>query len=98
MLDPLADLATADPELLYDLIDTIETDNAAVRSLLDRLTDEANQVELSDDEPEEPAAVEIPEAYQLLIDCRDEAEQHELFERQRRLQVPRIEPVEVRSP
>ena len=83
VLDPLANLATADLPQLNELVEGIETDSAAVRSLLDRLTAEAQQDEQLDNEREAQPEVEIPESYQLLIDCRDEVEQRELFERLR---------------
>jgi hypothetical protein len=91
LLDPLAGLAEADHELLSDLVAQVETQNAAVQALLDQMLDElgstADGVAASPDPRLAPGdspgakAANIPEAFQVVIECRDEAEQREVFER-----------------
>jgi hypothetical protein len=81
VLDPLAAMAEADGQALSDLLAQVETQNDAVRAMLDNLlAEEQPPVEL-DDENAEPPEVEIPEAFQIIVQCRDEQEQRELNER-----------------
>jgi len=75
-LDPLAALAGTDQTMLDDLLAQIETENIAVQEFLRSLTDVAQFVDKVSDCPE----VEIPEVYQILVTCRDGAEQREVFE------------------
>jgi hypothetical protein len=76
-LDPLAALAERDELRLAELYATVETDNAAVQALLDGLV----ASELPPEIAEERDEVEIPEAYQVVVECQDEAQQQEVFER-----------------
>jgi ParB-like chromosome segregation protein Spo0J len=78
--DPLADLAEADQDVLADLLKEVETESEAVQAVLDKLLSEPEQAadSLPDDGPPE---VVIPEAFQVVIECRDEPHQKELFER-----------------
>jgi len=74
--DPLAAMATTDDEMLADLAASIETDNRAIREMLDRMTDDPPPI---DDSPGfEPP---IAEMFQLVIDCKDEDHQREVFDR-----------------
>jgi hypothetical protein len=76
VLDPLADMAVADGPLLADLLERVETENDAVRAMFDHL--------LAAHEPApaaEPPEVEIREAYQVVVECRDESQQREVYER-----------------
>jgi hypothetical protein len=77
-LDPLAALAGANAEALASLVADVETDNQAVRTMLDEL--------LARRAHSEPAAgpageLSIGATYQVVADCRDEAQQRELYER-----------------
>ena len=78
--DPLAGMAEANGEVLADLLTQVETDNDAVQSLLDRLLGEP---EAPPDESESQPAktVAIPEAFQVVVECRDEAEQQTVYDR-----------------
>ena len=62
--------------MLDDLLSQIETENIAVQEFLRSLTDSQSDDYGSDVLPE----IEIPEVYQILVTCRDEAEQREVFE------------------
>ncbi|MHC4398615.1 MAG: ParB N-terminal domain-containing protein [Planctomycetota bacterium] len=78
--DPLAELAEADGKLLANLLEDVETENRALQNVLDRMSASATASEAA--QPlEEPDGVEIPEAYQVVIECRDEAEQKTLYDR-----------------
>ena len=75
-LDPLAALAGTNQPILDDLLAQIETENIAVQELLRSLTDITDSFLESRKEEKE---VEIPEVYQILVTCRDEEEQREVF-------------------
>ena len=81
--DPLAGMAGANDEVLAELLDQVETENDAVRALLDGML---GRPDAPTDEPEAEAGKEptIPEAFQVVIQCRDEAEQQAVFERMTR--------------
>lgn len=78
--DPLSSLADTDESLWDELRCSIETENEELRALLERLGDEDGL-----DEPsaaiDEPKEASIPNLFQVVIDCRDEDEQRELYER-----------------
>ncbi len=80
--DPLAGMAAANQEVLAELLGQVETENDAVQAMLDQMLAEPDALL---DDAEEPAErekdVAIPEAFQVVIECRDEAEQQAIFER-----------------
>lgn len=78
-LDPLAALAERDDLRLAELLATVKTKNAAVQALFDGLTAGELPPELKT--PDEPPEVDIPETYQVVVECRDETQQQEVFER-----------------
>ncbi|MFH1265283.1 MAG: ParB N-terminal domain-containing protein [Planctomycetota bacterium] len=79
--DPLAGLAEANHDVLADLLQRVETENEAVRTLLDQtLSSSAKPWEGSSKEQARPE-VKIPESFQVAIECKDEAEQRALYER-----------------
>ena len=78
--DPLAGMAEANEEVLAELLDQVETQSDAVQTLIDQMLGEP------DAPTNEPAAetdngLTIPEAFQVVIECRDEAQQQIVFER-----------------
>lgn len=73
--DPLAALAGRDDAALAELTAGVETENAALREMLDRL----QQPDELEGDP--PPSLDVPESWQLLVECRDEADQRALFER-----------------
>ena len=75
-LDPLAALADTDQTMLDNLLAQIETENAAVQELLRSLGD----IPQPDDRESDFGEVSIPEVYQILVMCRNESEQREVFE------------------
>lgn len=85
LLDPLAGLAGADADVLADLLADVHTENEAVQALLDKLAAEGQSCG-SAAEADAPGAggrgeVDVPEAFQVVVECRDEAQQQQLFER-----------------
>jgi hypothetical protein len=79
--DPLGDLAETDRDVLADLVAEVETDSEAVQKLLDEMLAAPEPVaeDCSADEPDRD--VPIPDAYQVVVECRDEAHQKDVFER-----------------
>ncbi len=81
LLDPLAALAETDSGALASLLADVETDNEAVRRMLDHLAAQPEPA-LDDDSPDNDAGdVPVPEAYQVVVDCRDEDQQRGVYER-----------------
>jgi hypothetical protein len=83
-LDPLANLAGTNSEMLAAVLAETMTDNGALQTLWDELL-AAPAVEVPPAEVLPQAeklrpSIEIPELYQLLVDCADEAEQQRLYE------------------
>jgi len=81
VLDPLAGLAETNEDALAELLSHVETENEAVQALLDRMLGEQEMPLVDEPEDGPPPGVPIPEAFQVVIECRDEAQQQELFER-----------------
>ena len=77
-LDPLAALADTNQTMLDDLLANIETENIAVQEFLRSLTDSQSYDSGSD--CNSANEVKVPEVYQILVTCRDEEEQREVFE------------------
>jgi hypothetical protein len=80
--DPLAGMATASDEHLRALLADVRTENAAVRGMFETLAKE-QQVRCTKYGVEKPAEVNIPECYQVIVECRDENDQQSVFERMR---------------
>ena len=82
VLDPLASMAETDQEILTDLMSQFETENKAVQALLDEMLKE-NPDDFAPFEKSEhpPAEIDIPETFQIVVECTDEASQRILFER-----------------
>jgi hypothetical protein len=78
-LDPLAAMAETDAEVLRGLLDDVQTESEALRGLLDTLVEENP---LASDVREQPMTeVTIPASFSVVVECRDESQQRELFER-----------------
>jgi ParB-like chromosome segregation protein Spo0J len=77
--DPVAAMAEADQGLLDSLLAEVETDNEAIGRLIEQMAaaGEAEEPTVSDPPPE----VLVPEAFQVVIECQDEAQQQAVFER-----------------
>jgi ParB-like chromosome segregation protein Spo0J len=79
--DPLAGMATVSEEHLHELLAEVQTENTAVRSMLDSLTPSAPG-SAGGSAPVQPE-VAIPESYQVVVECRDETDQQSVFKRMR---------------
>jgi len=77
-LDPLAAMAGRDEAGLSKLLDDVETDNAALQSLFDRLAVE--QPPTSEESPTGASEPPLPESYSIIVQCDDEHAQRELYE------------------
>jgi ParB-like chromosome segregation protein Spo0J len=81
--DPLARMAGSNDDVLAELLGEVETENDAVQALLDGLLGEPEAAETEAAAKTEKDLV-IPEAFQVVIECRDEAEQQAVFEQMTR--------------
>ncbi len=76
--DPLAALAGTDQQQLASLVDDTQMQKDALHELL---------MSLADSRPPEPFSgsipggeIEIPECYQVVVECRDEEDQRQVYE------------------
>lgn len=76
--DPLTAMAEVNAAVLAELRARVETEDEAVRELLDRLTAELGEGPTADTAA---AEVIVPETFQVVVECADEAGQRTLFER-----------------
>ncbi len=83
LLDPLAGLAEADQDMLADLLAQVHSENEAVQSLLDDLAKDSSGAPVDGpcQEPPSGCDVPVPEAFQVVVECRDESQQQEVYER-----------------
>lgn len=79
--DPLAGMATVSESNLRDLLADVQTENTAVRTLLNGLT--PSVIGLAGNLTVTRPEVTVPESYQVVVECRDEADQEAVFERMR---------------
>ena len=80
LLDPLAAMAETNDEALAELVANVETENAAVQALLERMIHDP-ELPVEDIVDEGSREVNVPEAYQVVVECRDEADQQVVYER-----------------
>jgi len=86
LLDPLAGMAEADEQLLAELLAEMDTQNEAVRAMLDRMDAELRSHEQQAHETEGETEtlgreVVVPDCFQVVVECRDETEQRAVYER-----------------
>ena len=79
--DPLAGMAEANDDVLAELLEQIETENEAVRDLLDRISAEPKLPEQG--EHRLPPEVDVPRMFQVVVECGDEDQQRTVYERLR---------------
>ena len=79
--DPLAGMAGAEQDVLAELLRDVETENPAIGKLLDEMLTgpELPLDDHNDDGP--PAEIDVPEAFQVVVECRDEDQQQSVYER-----------------
>src|SRR5687768_12545355 len=81
--DPLAAMATTSDEHMRGLLSEVQTESAALRELFDSLSNEQGAWSLQQKASEPRPDVNIPESYQVVVECRDEDDQQKVFERMR---------------
>jgi hypothetical protein len=81
--DPLAGMATISEEHLQSLLTDVDTESTAVRAMLENLTHSAPGSAGGSPPPIEPPEVTVPECYQVVVECHDEADQQNVFETRR---------------
>src|SRR5437868_3353298 len=79
--DPLAGMAMVSETHLRDLLAEVQTESPALQTLLDGLTQTAPG-SAGDSAAIQPE-ITVPESYQVVVECRDEADQEAVFERMR---------------
>ncbi len=81
LLDPLAGMAETDSDVLAQLVAEVETDNEAITRLLQDLAGEP-EPSFNDDPDDAPTGdVSIPDGYQVVVECRDEDQQRDVYDR-----------------
>lgn len=80
--DPLAAMAETDHEQFAALLAEAESISPEVEEMLQGLTQAA--VVMERECPPDSDSVAISESWQVVVECRDEADQREIFERMRR--------------
>ena len=76
--DPLTAMAETDFQALSNLVAQVETENAAIQRTLDRL---AASTSATSGALARGGEVEVPNLYQVVVQCDDEQGQRELYER-----------------
>ncbi len=76
--DPLAAMAQSDRQLLAELVGQVETESRALESVLNELVAERSPEAPDQQPPDEPP---VPESFQVVVECSDEAQQQQLYER-----------------
>ena len=80
LLDPLAAMAETNRDVLAELLAEVETQNEAVQRVLNGMLATAETpLEPGSDGP--PSEVDVKDAYQVVVECRDEDQQREVFGR-----------------
>ena len=81
--DPLAGMATVSQEHLQSLLVDVQTDSGSVRSLLDSIASSEMPSPETSSRPADSPEMIIPESFQVVVECRDESDQQNVFERMR---------------
>jgi hypothetical protein len=76
--DPLAALAGVDHDALTSLLDGVQVQSEALECML---TDLRPKPESVNDEQAPTTEADIPRIFQVIVECRDEAEQQAIYER-----------------
>ena len=81
--DPLAGMAETNNEAMSELLARVETENGAVRAMLDGLLPKTGLADesIGGGQPDRPCDLDVPEAYQVVVECGDEEQQRTVFER-----------------
>jgi hypothetical protein len=80
--DPLAGMATASQQHLRILLDEVRTESTALREMFEGLGQQSPAAEI-ERELSTAREVDIPESYQVVVECCNEDDQRAVFERMR---------------
>lgn len=80
LLDKIGELAEVDPEALDALLREIETGEAELQALLEEMADDAGLYQ-ADGDAGDGASQDVPEAFQILVECDGERQQVKILER-----------------
>jgi ParB-like chromosome segregation protein Spo0J len=75
--DPLAAMAGTNAHLLNELLAEVDTQNEAVRAMLDSLAQKTESITTTDEPPE----IDLKPQFQVVVECADETEQQTVYER-----------------
>lgn len=78
-LDPLAAMAQTDLQLLRELSEKTHFESAAVQTLLAEISRGPEELQPFRDPPPQPATEPL-EVHQVIVNCRDESEQREVYD------------------
>ncbi|HZZ27164.1 MAG TPA: hypothetical protein VFE46_04080 [Pirellulales bacterium] len=78
--DPLSGMATVDLEAFHSLLAKVPIENAAVQSMLDTVANPGANQKSQHDSHQPHRVIEVPELFQIVVECDDEAQQQQLFE------------------
>ncbi len=92
VLDPLATMAESNDEALAELLAHVETESDAVQAMLDEMLGNHDALEggtgilpvperNTGETPVPPRDLDVPEVFQVVVECRDENQQRIVFER-----------------
>ncbi len=82
--DPLAAMAEADEKQLHELVEASDFESPQVVEMLNRLEQDVERANRQFSDFDERPEVEIPESFQVVIECRDEDEQQAMYDRMRK--------------
>ena len=78
--DPLTELAGINHDVLADLLAEVETQSEAVQEVLNNMLSQSDTLVVDDHADELPPEVDIASSFQLVVECRDEADQQDVYE------------------
>lgn len=79
--DSIAALAGVDRESLDELLGRVDTESPGLQAVFERLAEQANPTGV--DVPVNLPDLDIPPTFQVVVDCRDEADQFEVYQAMR---------------
>ncbi len=82
LYDPLAGMAEANQQAMSELLAEVETESDALQGLLSKMLADAElPAEADAAGPAVPAEVEVPECFQVVVECADEDQQQAVYSR-----------------
>ena len=82
--DPIAAMATADQQQFTELLSSVQFEHEGVTEMMAQVKRNIDRAAQSFDDYKDRPEVDIPESYQVVIECGDESEQQAMYERMRK--------------